>query len=178
MHPIFSGSLTQRRERLTARKEYACRHRIRRSLKNSNRRSDEKQTRNRTGARRDLQTARERQPQLEQERRDAQETVNTENAKSCAAGSKTEYTQAAAGKCTNRRQGRTLAGKKHELGKLPRLWQKLTIEAGWENALESVLRERTGALEVSNLDWAKAFFSDAPPAKLSLFSLSGTANTE
>jgi chromosome segregation protein len=64
---------------------------------------------------------------------------------------------------------------KHELGKLPRLWQKLQIEAGWENALESVLRERTGALEVSNLDWAKAFFSDAPPAKLSLFSLSGTA---
>jgi len=29
-----------------------------------------------------------------------------------------------------------------------------------------VLRERTGALEVSNLDWVKAFLSDAPPAKL------------
>ena len=50
------------------------------------------------------------------------------------------------------------------------------IEPGWEVALESVLRERTGALEVSNLDWAKAFFSDTPPAKLSLYSLSGTAN--
>jgi len=31
------------------------------------------------------------------------------------------------------------------------------------------LRERMSALEVSNLDWAKAFFNDAPPAKLALF---------
>src|SRR5690606_6509892 len=59
---------------------------------------------------------------------------------------------------------------KHELGELPRLWQKLQIDQGWETALEAVLRERTSALEVSNLDWAKAFFNDAPPAKLALFS--------
>ncbi len=39
------------------------------------------------------------------------------------------------------------------------------VEAGWETALEAVLRERTGALEMSNLDWAKAFFNDAPPAQ-------------
>ncbi|HSY29714.1 MAG TPA: chromosome segregation protein SMC, partial [Burkholderiaceae bacterium] len=58
---------------------------------------------------------------------------------------------------------------KHELEGLPRLWQKLHIEQGWETALEAVLRERTGALEMSNLEWAKAFFSDAPPAKLALF---------
>ena len=58
---------------------------------------------------------------------------------------------------------------KHELDKLPRLWQKLHIETGWETALESVLRERTGALEMSNLDWAQGFFGDAPPAKLALY---------
>lgn len=58
---------------------------------------------------------------------------------------------------------------KHELANLPRLWQKLHIDQGWETALESVLRERMSALEVSNLDWAKAFFNDAPPAKLALF---------
>jgi chromosome segregation protein len=58
---------------------------------------------------------------------------------------------------------------KHELGTLPRLWQKLQIEEGWETALEAVLRERTGALEISNIDWAKAFFGDAPPARLALF---------
>ncbi len=59
---------------------------------------------------------------------------------------------------------------KHELGGLPKLWQKLHIEQGWETALESVLRERTASLEMSNLDWAKAFFSDAPPAKLAVYS--------
>jgi chromosome segregation protein len=65
------------------------------------------------------------------------------------------------------------------------LWQKLHVESGWETALESVLRERTSALEVSNLDWAKAFFGDAPPAKLALYSLNAshavpaeTASTE
>jgi chromosome segregation protein len=58
---------------------------------------------------------------------------------------------------------------KHELDGLPRLWQKLQIEEGWESALEAVLRERTGALELSNLDWAKAFFGDSPPARLALY---------
>jgi chromosome segregation protein len=32
-----------------------------------------------------------------------------------------------------------------------------------------VLRERTSALQMSNIEWAKAFFSDAPPAKLALY---------
>jgi len=58
---------------------------------------------------------------------------------------------------------------KHELAGLPRLWQKLDVEEGWETALEAVLRERSGALEVSNLDWAKAFFGDVPPARLALY---------
>ncbi|MEA3120602.1 MAG: chromosome segregation protein [Paraburkholderia sp.] len=58
---------------------------------------------------------------------------------------------------------------KHELGGLPRLWKKLHVEAGWETALESILRERLAALEVSNLDWVKAFASDAPPAKLAFY---------
>ncbi|TFW22671.1 chromosome segregation protein SMC [Massilia arenosa] len=66
---------------------------------------------------------------------------------------------------------------KHELAKLPRLWQKLHIEPGWETAMESVLRERTGALEMSNIEWAKAFFSDAPPAKLALYSPAATSAT-
>ncbi|HEY5801280.1 MAG TPA: chromosome segregation protein SMC, partial [Burkholderiaceae bacterium] len=58
---------------------------------------------------------------------------------------------------------------KHGLENLPRLWQKVQIEQGWETALEAILRERTSALEVSNIDWAKAFFNDAPPAKLALY---------
>jgi chromosome segregation protein len=66
---------------------------------------------------------------------------------------------------------------KHELHTLPRLWQKLQIEEGWESALEAVLRERTGALEMSNIDWAKAFFGDAPPARLALFAPQPAAET-
>jgi chromosome segregation protein len=58
---------------------------------------------------------------------------------------------------------------RHELGALPRLWKKLHVEAGWETALEAVLRERLAALEVSNLDWVKAFATDAPPAKLAFY---------
>lgn len=58
---------------------------------------------------------------------------------------------------------------KHELADLPRLWKKLHIEPGWEGALESVLREKLAALEVSNLDWVKAFLADAPPAKLAFY---------
>ncbi|MEJ0004315.1 MAG: chromosome segregation protein SMC [Pararobbsia sp.] len=59
---------------------------------------------------------------------------------------------------------------KYELAGLPRLWKKLHIEPGWENALEAVLRERLAALEISNLDWVKSFTVDAPPAKLAFFS--------
>jgi len=59
---------------------------------------------------------------------------------------------------------------KHELAGLPRLWQRLHIETGWETALEAVLRERIAALEISQLEWARAFFGDAPPAKMSFFS--------
>ncbi|CAM4049824.1 Chromosome partition protein Smc [Bordetella tumulicola] len=58
---------------------------------------------------------------------------------------------------------------KHELTGLARLWQKLNIEPGWENALEAVLRERMTAMEVRNLDWSRAFAEDAPPARLAFY---------
>ena len=58
---------------------------------------------------------------------------------------------------------------KHELTGLARLWQQVHIEPGWETALESVLRERMTALEVHNLDLAKAFATDVPPARLAFF---------
>ncbi len=121
----------------------------------------------------ELDTARENQPKLEQERREAQEAVNRET----AAHAQFEARLAALKQLQENVQTEGKVAPwldKHELGKLPRLWQKLSIESGWETALEAVLRERTGALEVSNLDWAKAFFSDAPPAKLSLYSTTGT----
>nr|WP_175041971.1 chromosome segregation protein SMC [Duganella vulcania] len=115
-----------------------------------------------------LEEALEQQPKLEEERQAAQQQVNTET----AANAQLEARLNALRQLQERvqTQGKVTPWlQKHELDTLPRLWQKLNIESGWETALESVLRERTSALQMSNIEWAKAFFSDAPPAKLALF---------
>src|SRR5690606_27867907 len=59
----------------------------------------------------------------------------------------------------------------HELNGLGRLWQKLHIEPGWETALEAVLRERMAGLELRQLEHARAFAGDAPPARLAFYQL-------
>ncbi len=62
---------------------------------------------------------------------------------------------------------------RHQLEKLPRLWQSIRIESGWEDALEAVLRERLNAIAMPALGEASAW-DDAPPAKLALL---GTETT-
>ena len=115
-----------------------------------------------------------RLPELQSRRSSAHEAANREN----VTASQLEARLAALRQLQERVQGQ---GKlqpwldKHELARLPRLWQRLHIEPGWETALEAVLRERIAALEVSQLDWARAFFGDAPPARLSLFSAANAA---
>ncbi|PQP02326.1 chromosome segregation protein SMC [Massilia phosphatilytica] len=116
-----------------------------------------------------LEEAASRQEAVEQERRDAHAQVQQET----GSNARLEARLTALRQLQERvqTQGKVQPWlQKHELDKLPRLWQKLDIETGWETALESVLRERTGALEVSNLDWARGFFGDAPPARLALYS--------
>ena len=63
----------------------------------------------------------------------------------------------------------------HQLDQLPRLWQSIGIEAGWEDALEAVLRERLNALALPHLDNA-ARWSDTPPARLAVFTADGAHN--
>lgn len=123
-----------------------------------------------------LEEAATRQQAVEQERRDAQAQVTQEN----AANAKLEARLSALRQLQERvqTQGKVQPWlQKHELDKLPRLWQKLDVEAGWETALESVLRERTGALEISNLDWARGFFGDAPPARMAVYTPASGAGT-
>jgi chromosome segregation protein len=123
-----------------------------------------------------LEEAQEQQPKLEDERRAAQEQVNAENAANAQLEARLHALKQLQESVQT--EGKVQPWlKKHELGELPRLWQKLHIDQGWETALESVLRERMSALELSNLDWAKAFFNDAPPAKLALYSASAAAAT-
>jgi chromosome segregation protein len=119
-----------------------------------------------------LEEALEQQPRLEEERAAAQQQVNSET----AANAQLEARLNALRQLQERvqTQGKVTPWlQKHELDKLPQMWQKLHIEAGWETAMESVLRERTSALQMSNIEWAKAFFGDAPPAKLALFAPTG-----
>ncbi|HYD81379.1 MAG TPA: chromosome segregation protein SMC [Paucimonas sp.] len=123
-----------------------------------------------------LEEAQEQHPMLEEERRAAQEQVHAETASNAQLEARLNaLKQLQENVQTEGKVQPWLA--KHELGELPRLWQKLHIDQGWETALESVLRERTSALEMSNLDWAKSFFNDAPPAKLALFSANAAAAT-
>ncbi|MDN5843754.1 MAG: chromosome segregation protein SMC, partial [Alcaligenaceae bacterium] len=61
------------------------------------------------------------------------------------------------------------------LDSLGRLWQKLHIEPGWENALEAVLHERMNGLELRQLQIAGAFASDAPPARLAFYQIPESA---
>jgi chromosome segregation protein len=116
-----------------------------------------------------LADAQEAVPRLDAERRSAQERVQAESAR-------IHQFEARLSALKTLQENVQTDGKiqpwleKYELAGLPRLWKKLHIEAGWETALEAVLRERLAALEISNLDWVKSFAVDAPPAKLAFFS--------
>jgi len=59
---------------------------------------------------------------------------------------------------------------KHKLDALPRLWQRVRVEAGWETAIEAVLREKLHALEAGEPEALQRMLEDVPPAKLSAFS--------
>ena len=115
-----------------------------------------------------MEQAQEQQPALEAGRREAQARVNAET----AANAQLEARLAALRQLQERVQSQGKVQpwlKKHGLDSLPRLWQRLQVEPGWETALESVLRERATALEISKLDATQGFFGDAPPGKIALY---------
>ncbi|HJQ64227.1 MAG TPA: chromosome segregation protein SMC, partial [Burkholderiales bacterium] len=55
-----------------------------------------------------------------------------------------------------------------ELDRAPRLWQGITIEAGWEDALEAVLRELLNGIALDQIEKSIAWLSDAPPGKMTI----------
>ncbi len=57
---------------------------------------------------------------------------------------------------------------RHQLASLPRLWQQIEVETGWETALEAVLRERINALSEpgSNIS---SVLNDIPPSRVSFY---------
>ncbi|MRD48508.1 chromosome segregation protein SMC [Caenimonas koreensis DSM 17982] len=108
-------------------------------------------------------------PQLDDERRNRQQAVNTESHKQSDFSARMEALKALQEKVkTDDKLKPWLA--RHGLDGLQGLWSRIHIEQGWENALEAALRERMNSLEVSRLDMVRAFGNDAPPAKLAFYS--------
>jgi chromosome segregation protein len=116
-----------------------------------------------------LQELEEQTPRLDQERRDQQQSVNNESAKLADLTAKIEALKSLQEKVKTDGKLKPWLNK-HGLEQLQGLWSKMHMEPGWENAMESALREKLSSLQVSRLDMVKAFSSDAPPAKLSFYS--------
>ena len=118
-----------------------------------------------------LEELQELQPRLEEQRSQAQAAVNREGKWQADLSARLEALRALQEKLKT--DGKLQPWLKRQgLDGLQGLWTRLQVEPGWEAAVESALRERMGALEVSQLDRLAAFAADAPPAKLAFYSLS------
>jgi chromosome segregation protein len=116
-----------------------------------------------------LHDLQEQVPQLDEDRRARQQTVNTESARHADYAARLDALKAMQEKVKT--DGKLLPWlAKHGLDSLQGLWSRLHVEQGWENALEAALRERMGALEVSRLEMVRGFAgqstADGPPTKL------------
>jgi chromosome segregation protein len=60
-----------------------------------------------------------------------------------------------------------------QLDSAPRLWQGITIEPGWEDALESVLRERLNGIVLDRIDRTVEWQADSPPGKMTVVESGG-----
>lgn len=58
---------------------------------------------------------------------------------------------------------------KNNLANLPRLWQKIQVETGWEPAIEAILHERLGAIESSQLESVLTYVDQKPPGRVAWF---------
>jgi chromosome segregation protein len=124
-----------------------------------------------------LHELQEQVPQLDEQRRERQQAVNTEGHKQADLSARMEALKALQEKV--RVDGKLkpwLA--KHGLDHLQALWTRIHIQQGWEGALEAALRERMNSLEVSRLDMVRAFAGDAPPARLAFYSPPPAATPE
>ncbi len=115
-------------------------------------------------------------PQLDEQRRAHQQTLNADMARQAELHARLEATRSLQEKVQTDGKLRPWLAR-HGLDGLQALWTRLQVEPGWESAIEAGLRERLGALEVSRLEQVVSFATDAPPAKLSFYAPSSSANT-
>ena len=117
-----------------------------------------------------LHELQEQVPALDEERRAKQDQVNAEAGKLADLSARLEALRALQEKVQTEGKLKPWLAR-HGLDGLQGLWTKVHIEAGWETALESALRERLNALAVGKLDTVRAFAADAPPARLAFYAL-------
>jgi chromosome segregation protein len=116
-----------------------------------------------------LQDLQDTVPRRDDDRRACQQAVNAEGARHAELSARLEALRTLQEKVrTDGKLAPWLA--RHGLDGLQGLWSRIHIAPGWENALESALRERLGALEVSRLDMVRSFAGAAPPTKLAFYS--------
>ncbi|MDE2440852.1 MAG: chromosome segregation protein SMC, partial [Betaproteobacteria bacterium] len=114
-----------------------------------------------------LQQLQQELPQLEARRREAQAEVQRVE-RELAAG---QARRAALEQMQARTQQ---SGKlpewlhRHGLESAPPLWQQIHVEAGWEDAVEAVLRERLNAIACDDPAKLDAWLHDRPEARLSV----------
>ena len=65
----------------------------------------------------------------------------------------------------------------HSLTAARHLWQDIEIEAGWEDALEAVLRERLNGIGLGSLEQARPWLGDLPPGKMTAYVAGSAAPT-
>jgi len=127
-------------------------------------------------ARKDTQLALQLQqlPELENARRTAQEKLDAQQREQAGLESRLETLKQVQDQVESNAQIHEWLIK-HRLQSLPRLWQQVRVEAGWETAFEAVLREKLHALEVSQGEVLQRVLADAPPAKLSVYAATAAA---
>jgi chromosome segregation protein len=130
-------------------------------------------------ARKDAQLAvqMEQLPDLENARRTAQEKLDVQQREQAGLESRLATLQQVQDQIESNAQIHDWLIQ-HRLDALPRLWQQVRVEAGWENAFEAVLREKLHAVEVAQPELLQGMFEDAPPAKLSVYTATTPAAAE
>nr|MBL8411722.1 chromosome segregation protein SMC [Dechloromonas sp.] len=123
-----------------------------------------------------LQQLQQELPQLEAERRRVQaelQRIERELAAGVARRAALEQMQASA-----RQSGKLPEWlRRHNLAEAPPLWQQIHVDAGWESAVEAVLRERLNAIACDDPAKLDEWLHDRPDARLSVV-LAANAATE
>jgi chromosome segregation protein len=168
-------ALQARRERLAAERDGLKPPEVQRlaDLQGASSRADQ----TKAAAESQLQQLSDLVPTLDAQRRAQQEGANRESAKHADLSARLDALRALQDKVQTEGKLKPWLAK-HGLDGLQGLWTKLQIEAGWEAALESALRERLSALEVSRVDTVRAFADDAPPARLAFYTRPAGGHTD